>query len=138
MADINVGQLSEAINDKMGRDAYNADNDAFANLTQSLGIDYVVEWQAPTAENNYTWYRLYASGWLEQGGQSTTNTVNLPKSYSNIAYNVQISFIGDNNNYPYFAAISVNSKTTTSFTYGYDTTVVRVWEAKGMSDTGES
>ena len=27
-------------------------------------IDYVVEWQTPTAENNYTWYRKYASGWI--------------------------------------------------------------------------
>lgn len=30
--------------------------------------DYVVEWQMPTAENGYTWYRKYKSGWVEQGG----------------------------------------------------------------------
>ena len=30
--------------------------------------DYVIEWQMPTAENNYTWYRKYKSGWVEQGG----------------------------------------------------------------------
>ena len=30
--------------------------------------DYVVEFQTPTAENNYTWYRKYKSGWVEQGG----------------------------------------------------------------------
>ena len=30
--------------------------------------DYVVEWQVPTDLNNYTWYRLYKSGWIEQGG----------------------------------------------------------------------
>lgn len=35
-------------------------------------IDYVTEWQTPTAENNYTWYRKYASGWVEQGGRATT------------------------------------------------------------------
>lgn len=34
----------------------------------SANIDYVVEFQAPTAENNYTWYRKYKSGWVEQGG----------------------------------------------------------------------
>jgi len=28
----------------------------------------VIEFQAPTAENDYTWYRLYADGWVEQGG----------------------------------------------------------------------
>ena len=28
----------------------------------------VIEFQAPTAANNYTWYRKYADGWVEQGG----------------------------------------------------------------------
>lgn len=28
----------------------------------------VIEFQAPTAQNNYTWYRKYADGWVEQGG----------------------------------------------------------------------
>lgn len=27
----------------------------------------VIEFQAPTALNNYTWYRKYADGWVEQG-----------------------------------------------------------------------
>lgn len=34
--------------------------------------DYVVESQLPTAENGYTWYRKYKSGWVEQGGRTTT------------------------------------------------------------------
>ena len=34
----------------------------------SSGSDYVIEYQMPTAENNYTWYRKYKSGWVEQGG----------------------------------------------------------------------
>ena len=33
--------------------------------------DYVIHYQKPTAENNYTWYRLYKSGWVEQGGLAT-------------------------------------------------------------------
>lgn len=28
----------------------------------------VIAFQAPTAQNNYTWYRKYADGWVEQGG----------------------------------------------------------------------
>lgn len=36
-------------------------------------IDTVVAFQLPTAANNYTWYRKYASGWVEQGGIRTTN-----------------------------------------------------------------
>ena len=34
----------------------------------SSGSDYVIEYQMPTAENNYTWYRKYKSDWVEQGG----------------------------------------------------------------------
>lgn len=60
-------------------------------------IDYVVEWQTPTAENNYTWYRKYASGWVEQGGvwtgskscgvgQEAGATVNLPVEMQDTNY----------------------------------------------------
>ena len=31
-------------------------------------VDYVIESQEPTADNGYTWYRKYKSGWVEQGG----------------------------------------------------------------------
>lgn len=33
--------------------------------------DYVIESQLPTADNGYTWYRKYKSGWVEQGGRVT-------------------------------------------------------------------
>jgi hypothetical protein len=36
-------------------------------------IDAVVDYQLPTADNSYTWYRKYASGWVEQGGFSNTS-----------------------------------------------------------------
>ena len=36
--------------------------------TDIMSADYVVASQLPTAENNYTWYRRYKSGWIEQGG----------------------------------------------------------------------
>ena len=31
-------------------------------------IPVLVDIQRPTADNNYTWYRLYSDGWVEQGG----------------------------------------------------------------------
>lgn len=34
----------------------------------------VIEFQAPTADNNYTWYKKYADGSVEQGGQETHTT----------------------------------------------------------------
>lgn len=52
------------------------------------GYDYVVESQSPTADNNYTWYRKYKSGFVEIGGKVSipqkdnsswaTKTVSLP------------------------------------------------------------
>ena len=46
-------------------------------------IDTLVAFQAPTASNNYTWYRKYADGWVEQGGcllNATTgaHTITIP------------------------------------------------------------
>lgn len=35
----------------------------------------VIEFQAPTADNNYTWYRKYKDGWIEQGGAETLTGV---------------------------------------------------------------
>lgn len=63
MADIDVGQLSEAINDKMDRDAHNVESPSAV----------VIETQKPTSANNYTWYRKYSDGWVEQGGVVTLN-----------------------------------------------------------------
>lgn len=40
--------------------------------TRTTGLlDYVIASQSPTADNNYTWYRKYKSGWVEQGGLQT-------------------------------------------------------------------
>lgn len=46
------------------------------NTAAIAGADYVVESQQPTAGNNYTWYRKYKSGWVEQGGIATTDGSN--------------------------------------------------------------
>ena len=33
----------------------------------------LVRTQKPTADNNYTWYNVYADGWVEQGGKGSTS-----------------------------------------------------------------
>lgn len=67
------------------------------------GADYVIAWQVPTAENNYTWYRKYKSGWVEQGGQSV-DTAEFPIPFSDADYIIQSLFSTDrtngNNVYP--------------------------------------
>ena len=64
--------------------------------------DFVVESQMPTAENNYTWYRKYKSGWVEQGGRFLLSTGNydiitLSLEMANTNYNVQIVYHDPNN-----------------------------------------
>lgn len=42
------------------------------NVAQN-NCDFVIDYQRPTAENDYTWYRKYKSGWIEQGGRTTSD-----------------------------------------------------------------
>jgi len=52
----------------------------------------VISFQPPTPDNNYTWYRLYADNWVEQGGKyvnvnhNSTLLVNLPIEMANAWY----------------------------------------------------
>lgn len=99
---INYGAFSEALNDKADRDLYNTTNN----------IDYVVE-QGGGADQ---WYRLWRSGWLEQGGGivSTTTTVTLMKPYAYTNYVIAMSRDSGpsaTNSYP----IWVRNRTESSF-----------------------
>jgi len=64
----------------------------------------VIAFQAPTAANNYTWYRKYADGWIEQGGYYvyTTSDVNfqivLPESMESANYTVITTLRNNNTN----------------------------------------
>ena len=44
--------------------------------------DYVVESQEPTADNGYTWYRKYKSGWVEQGGKLSGRSITFPIQFA--------------------------------------------------------
>ena len=90
---INLGAMGEALNDKMDRDGLNAN----INPAAGYGVDYVVNWKVPT-ESDPTWYRLYRSGWVEQGGYVSANNVReisssitLPKEMLNSNYSVLLS-----------------------------------------------
>jgi hypothetical protein len=76
MADINIGAISEALNNKADRDLNNTDvqsrldNKANTDLSNiPSAYDYVVQ----TYKSGTTWYRKYKSGWIEQGGKQTGN-----------------------------------------------------------------
>lgn len=101
MPEINVGQLSEAINDKADRNLQNVDTTAKA--------DAVIDYQEPTADNGYTWYRKYASGWVEQGGilqaqtisagYSASQTLTLPITMADTNFTVTFGDVSGNQAY---------------------------------------
>lgn len=61
---IELGGITESLNDKTDRDMRNVDT--------TSGADSVIAYQFPSAANNYTWYRKYKSGWVEQGIHGNT------------------------------------------------------------------
>lgn len=91
-ADINVGAITEALNNKV---------DLVMGVPQDA-VDYVVAMQRPTAENNYTWYRKYKSGWVEQGGfnqitmsvNGADNVITLPVVMSTSDYTIDVTLAG--------------------------------------------
>lgn len=145
MPDINVNELAEAINDKMDTDlsntSSNPDVNAFLDALLSKGVDVVIESQLPTAENNYTWYRKYKSGWVEQGGHimATTSawastTITLPVTMANRYY--CISRAGNWSDAA-SSSCTITAMTTTTFTITYAFNTMdyggTMWEVKGMA-----
>ena len=92
-------------------------------------IDYVVESKLPTADDP-TWYRVYKSGWVEQGGiispSSAWSTINLLKPYANTQYIILAAVINGNTD----AGVTIKNKTISSFAIYQN--VEQNWEAKGQ------
>lgn len=53
----------------------------------------VIEYQEPTAANNWSWYRLYADNWVEQGGR-TSNFTNITAGSENKEESLLIEMAG--------------------------------------------
>lgn len=101
-------------------------------------IDYVVAWQTPTADNNYTWYRKYASGWVEQGGRTMTQnqTIAFPIPFANIP-NMTWGFCTQRGAASYDGEIYFRNITATNFISGSRLSDARspgfMWRAEGMA-----
>ena len=100
-------------------------------------LDYVIESQAPTAQNNYTWYRKYKSGWVEQGGIDVTSYVTFPITMADTHYTVNCGMeIPDSNvGNP---TVSYMDKATTGIRIllrwdGAGTTGERCWQVSGFA-----
>lgn len=104
-------------------------------------IDPIVAFQKPTAENGYTWYRKYASGWVEQGGQfggdgAGSITKTLPIEMADINYEVIVSAnVSDGT---FFGTAYKNSTTqitiwTTNYLGGMNRQAGSHWRVSGMA-----
>ena len=97
----------------------------------------VVEFQAPTSANGYTWYRKYADGWVEQGGRSTglDRTITLPITMSDANYVIITELVGAISWAGYSHA--VQDITTTGFRCWYDGDQIDPsnwsWQVSGMA-----
>lgn len=111
----------------------------------ALNAHRVIEFQAPTAGNGYTWYRKYADGWVEQGGynnqggiaqRSTTLLVEM----SNSNYQTLFTVIAPNLSGAGSAVSAILANTTTTgftFVVRYGTNGVAgeqvFWQVSGMA-----
>ena len=126
MPDIDFGQISETLNNKTDRDLRNVDTTAKA--------DAVIDYQEPTAENGYTWYRKYASGWVEQGGGvngGTSQTATFPIAMADTNYTVAYGNISGT-----YEQVRTDAKTTTTITIknaNSGGTVSTDWQLSGMA-----
>ncbi len=97
---------------------------AMARAIDTIG-DWVVESQLPTAENNYTWYRKYKSGWVEMGGLLSGRSVTFPIEFAQIPTLVFGNYSSGTSNTPQNV---YNEITTTGFT-GWRTRTNAGWDS---------
>lgn len=112
MADIDIGQILEALNNKEDIDQRNVDTASKA--------DAVIDYQEPTSANGYTWFRKYASGWVEQGGIFLLTNVNyqtcsLVVEMANTNYTLVATYYDQQGSDNTVRGINVGAQTTTGF-----------------------
>lgn len=127
-----------------GSFSVNQDSDSTIEIDAgATGGHECVEFQVPTSQNNYVWYRKYADGWVEQGGYTTAAnpTITLPVTMADTNYCVYVSgweqYAGERT-----LRLRVDSKSTTAIhilnrnnkRQGTGTTY---WEVKGMMAESE-
>lgn len=99
----------------------------------------VIAFQEPNSGNNYTWYRIYADGWVEQGSSNpvaTGTTVLLPVEMADSNYSASSSIVSYTGTDAMGADIVCITKTTTTIKLGNTRNwqgIRFIWEVKGMA-----
>lgn len=131
--DINTGAITEALNNKV---------DLVPNIPQDA-VDYVIDYYPKTEEEksqaNGNWYRIYKSGWIEQGGRflgtADVNQIhNFEIPFTSTNYTVLMTSFDTNDSYALSAC--ARPKDISSFYYvqtvnGNTYSEWVFWEAKG-------
>ena len=117
-------------------------NKADINLSNvSNNIDYIIETKLPSG-NDTTWYRIYKSGWIEQGGRVSINctanvtqawSANFPEEMADTNYNYSLALKSG----WIYDTLGGTEDYTTTFISGFiktshDQTVILTWEVKGQ------
>jgi hypothetical protein len=100
----------------------------------------VIEFQEPTAANNYTWYRKYEDGWVEQGGRinlngaisATNKRITFPVVMADSKYCASAANNANVGGY----AVFVGWESTTGMSVGTSsaaTTGQTTWQVSGMA-----
>ncbi|MCQ2574565.1 MAG: phage tail protein [Alphaproteobacteria bacterium] len=116
------------------------------NIPNSNPTREVVAYQEPTSSNNYTWYRLYSDGWIEQGGQFTTtgrdSFVTTPIEMRDTNYQVLALAYYSSGNWRAVSENQHSSRTTNRFYLrAVDSTNTGItsdcfWQVSGISNRG--
>lgn len=130
MEPVNTGRILEALNNKTDRNMRNVDTTAKA--------DSVIDYQVPTEENGYTWYRKYASGWVEQGGvvenlSSNIVEITLPIIMMNDRYVITTSGHVNNQTAQYVYIRNAPTTSKISLKANSGTITLAYWQVCGMA-----
>lgn len=112
------------------------------DVSSLVEVPVIIDIQKPTAENNYTGYKVWSDGWCEQSGIQTTATVTFLKPFANTNYYITRTFYNNpkvtSNSQTIVAWVSavigINTKQTTSFTGEMETGYrlnTYMWKAEG-------
>lgn len=121
-ADVNLGNLS-----------------AHTAIDANCPVDYIIKRWSGTS----SWYRIWKSGWVEQGGQcagtnaSAQNTVTITflVAFANTKYVIFKNYNASGTSTPVVGHVSIYDKTTTSAkTYNFGTSE-KDWYACGQGDS---
>ena len=143
MSDIDYGSILEVLNEKADLDLGNVTASVSSAFLKSdltnipQGMDFVID----SYYNGTDWYRLYKSGWCEQGGINSNNSKNertqdLLKPYIDSNYFVNVSYNGDGSIEN--GAIDAYNKAPNSFKMKSWSPDSICWVAKGYTYIEES